>query len=47
VRKHGIQHGIVFGKIPLDINNPYIEFKITINIPSRGKSHLFIGVVDK
>ena len=47
VRKNGTHHGIVFGKIPLDNSNPYIEFKITINIPSRTKSHLFVGLVDK
>lgn len=42
-----IQHGIVFCKTSLDIFNPYIEFKVSMNIPSRGKSHLFIGLVDK
>lgn len=45
--KIGPQHGIVFCKNNLDINTPYIEFKINMNIPCRGKSHLFIGLVDK
>jgi len=27
--------------------NPSIEFKVTMNIPSRGKSHMFVGLVDK
>ncbi len=31
----------------MDVNCPYIEFKVTMNIPCRGKSHLFIGLVDK
>lgn len=43
----GTQHGIVFCKNNLDINTPYIEFKINMNIPCRGKSHLFIGLVDR
>jgi hypothetical protein len=42
-----LQHGIVFCKTPLDAFCPFIEFKITMNIPCRGKSHLFIGLVDK
>lgn len=42
-----LQHGIVFCKTPMDVHCPYIEFKITMNIPCRGKSHLFIGLVDK
>ena len=47
VRKHGYQHGIVFSKNPLDGQKPYAEFKITINIPSRNKSHLFVGLVHR
>jgi len=47
VKKHNLQHGIVFCKNPMSIANPYVEFNITMNIPSRGKSHLFIGLVDK
>jgi hypothetical protein len=47
IKKHNLQHGIVFCKTPLDVHCPYIEFKVTMNIPCRGKSHLFIGLVDK
>jgi hypothetical protein len=47
LNKNNIQHGIVFCKPALDENNSYIEFKITIKTPSKNKSHLFIGVVDK
>lgn len=47
VTKDSNNHGIVFCKKPLDKHNSYVEFKITIDIPSRTKSHLFIGVVDK
>ncbi len=47
LNKNNIQHGIVFCKPTLDENNSYIEFKITIKTPSKNKSHLFIGVVDK
>ncbi len=43
----GTQHGIVFCKNNLDINSAYVEFKINMNIPCRGKSHLFIGLVDR
>lgn len=31
----------------MDVHCPYIEFKVVMNIPCRGKSHLFIGLVDK
>jgi hypothetical protein len=47
VKKHNLQHGIVFCKNNMSATNPYVEFNITMNIPSRGKSHLFIGLVDK
>jgi hypothetical protein len=47
IKKHNCQHGIIFGKAPLDMYNPYIEFKVVMNIPSRGKSHLFVGLVDR
>ena len=40
-------HGIVFCKQPLDSNIKYIEFKVIMNARSRGKSHLFIGLVDR
>jgi len=29
------------------MNMPYIEFKVNMNIPCRGKSHLFVGLVDR
>ena len=47
VRKNDNQHGIVFCTRALDIFNPYIEFKIKIEAVFRGKSHLFVGLVDK
>jgi len=47
IRKQSVQHGIVFCKTPIDVYNNYIEFRIIMNIPSRAKNHLFIGVVDK
>ena len=47
LNKNNIQHGIVFCKPCLDENNSYIEFKITIKIPSKNKSNLFIGVKKK
>lgn len=43
----GTQHGIVFCKNNLDISIPYIEFKINISLPCRGKNHVFVGLVDK
>jgi len=47
VRKHGPQHGVVFCKYPFDTNRTYIEFRITMNIHVRGRSSLFVGVVDR
>jgi len=47
VKKQNLHHGILFCKHPMDQYNSYLEFKVTMNIPSRGKSHLFIGLVDK
>ena len=47
VSKESTNHGIVFWKLPLDQSHPYVEFKISIEVPSRTKSHLFIGVVNK
>jgi hypothetical protein len=40
-------HGIVFCSEPLDMMNNYIEFKVKIDSIYRGKSHLFVGLVDK
>lgn len=47
LKKNGSQHGIVFCQTPLDIFNCYIEFKVRIDAIFGGKSHLFIGMVDK
>jgi hypothetical protein len=47
IKKQNIQHGIVFCTPQFSEKNFYIEFKIVINIPCRGKSHLFLGLVDK
>lgn len=30
LQKNGLQHGIVFCSVPLDIFNSYVEFKIEI-----------------
>lgn len=43
VTKDGNNHGIIFCKNPLDQMNNYVEFKVSITIPARTKSHLFIG----
>lgn len=47
LHKNGTQHGIVFCTAPLDIFNCYIEYKVQIKSIFGGKSHLFIGMVDK
>ncbi len=47
VIKQGPNHGIVFSKTPLNALCPYISFKVTINTSSRGKSNLFVGLVDR
>lgn len=47
IRKNNKDHGIVFFKRPLDQNNSYLEFKIVMSSKSRGRSHLFIGIVDR
>ena len=47
IKKQNIQHGIVFCTPQFSEKNFYIEFKVVINIPCRGKSHLFLGLVDK
>ena len=46
-KQNGQQHGIVFCSPGMDKNNSYIEFKVIINVPYRGKSHLFLGLVNK
>lgn len=47
VKKNIPNHGIVFCSHPFDEEYNYQEFKVVITEPSRTKSHLFIGVVDK
>jgi len=47
IKKQNGQHGIVFCSPGMDKNNSYIEFKVIINVPYRGKSHLFLGLVNK
>ena len=47
ISKCNVTHGIVFCIPAMDEVNNFVEFKVTINIPCRGKSHLFLGVVDK
>ena len=47
VNKNGPSHGIIFCSSPFDEEYNYVEFKVSMVQPSRTKSHLFIGVVDK
>lgn len=47
MKKSGDQHGVVFVNRPLDACNPYIEFKVQMNVISKSKSHLLIGLGDK
>lgn len=47
VTKQNPNHGIVFLKTPLTEANPYVSFKVTINAHSRGRSNLFVGLVDR
>jgi len=47
VKKNGSQHGTVFCSQPMDIFTCYVEFKIHIETIFAGKSHLFIGMVDR
>ena len=47
VKKNSPSHGIIFCLRPFDEEYNYVEFKVTIIQPSKTKSHLFIGVVDK
>lgn len=47
LKKNNPNHGVVFCKSCLDEYNPYIQFKVKINISYKEKSQLFIGLVDK
>lgn len=47
VKKNNIQHGIIFLKQTLYKDHCSVRLKVIINKPSRGKSHLFVGLVDK
>ena len=47
LKKNNPNHGVVFCKSFLDEYNPYIQFKVKINIPYKEKSQLFIGLVNK
>ena len=47
IKKKNVLHGIVFCKPAMDAINNYIEFSVVIKTPARGKSHLFLGLVDK
>ena len=46
LKKRNPQHGIVFVKPGLNAFSPYVEFKVFLNVPSKTKSHLFLGLVD-
>lgn len=47
LKKNDSNHGIVFCSRPLDLYNPYVEFKVKIDTVLKGKSHLFVGLVDR
>ena len=47
VNKNHIKHGIIFCSPVMDDVNSYVEFKVNITIPYKGKSLLFVGLVDK
>ena len=47
IKKNTEQHGIVFCHPQLDEINNYVEFYVSMTIPCRGKSHLFLGLVKK
>jgi len=47
LKKNNPNHGVVFCKSYLDEYNPYIQFKVKINIAYKEKSQLFIGLVNK
>ncbi len=47
LKKNSSSHGVVFCKTGLDEYNPYIEYKVKININYKEKSQLFLGLVDK
>ena len=47
LKKNSINHGVVFIKQVLNSYNPYLEFKVTITVPCKNKSNLFLGLVDK
>ena len=47
LKKNNPNHGVVFCKSFLDEYNPYIQFKVKINIPYKEKSQLFLGLVNK
>jgi hypothetical protein len=47
VKKIGLNHGIVFANKPMDSSETFIEFRVLIQMRYRGKSNLFVGLVDK
>ena len=47
IKKNTEQHGIVFCHPQLDKDNNYVEFYVSMTVPCRGKSHLFLGLVKK
>ena len=47
INKNHIKHGIIFCSPVMDDVNSYVEFKVNITIPYKGKSLLFVGLVDK
>lgn len=47
IEKNNSTHGIVFTKLQLNKEHPYIKFKVDMKIASCGSSHLFVGVLDR
>ena len=47
IKKNTEQHGIVFCHPQFDKDNNYVEFYVSMTVPCRGKSHLFLGLVKR
>lgn len=46
-RKHCQSQGIVVMKRSIEYGNPYVEIKVTFNIPSKSKNQLYFGLVNR
>ena len=47
IKKQSPHHGLVFITPTMNVTNSYIEFIVTMNIPCKNKSHLYVGLVDQ